>query len=590
MAIQGGDVVWRIIGDDAQLQKTMKNVGLGMAAAGAAITGALGVMVKGFIDYGDTLAKASDRTGIAVESIARLKYAAEQSGIGIDTIETALKRMSRTVDEARQGTGTYVEAFDRLNISVASLDGLNPEEMFLVLSDALAQVSDHTTKAALAQEIFGRGGLELLPMLKDGAAGVKALGLEAESLGLVMDEKTARAAEKLGDDFTRLKMSLFGVMLEIGPALVPELTKLTLSLRDVAVSASGWIKRNPELTATLIKVTAAVGAFLFVMGPVLMMLANLSIVLKGVAGGFALLGGGTAAGAGSGIIGAAATALAGATTAFVATAAAAVAAGIAIGATVGALYIAIKAGRGMVLAEREADATMMKLAATLEAKGVALDKASLASMEHAEAVEYLKKQITQAERVYGREISALNGVRSMHNATGEQAVKSTEKTQRGYEKLSGVIEQQSMRWHSSLATLSLDTRHSPSINDMVAKSLDNLLSIYYTRIGALMNWIADAMKWIGAQMADIWGMITGGGGAMRATAITGASGRLSQAGAQRSVASAGGGVNVGGVTVNVNAAGQDGAQIARVIARELPRVLGEEMRLRAGQRGLAWGT
>ena len=79
--------------------------------------------------------------------------------------------MASTVFDAGLGLKTATDSLDALGISIASLEGLSPEQQFQAFANALAGVEDASTRAALAQDIFGRSGTELLPLFHPGRAG-----------------------------------------------------------------------------------------------------------------------------------------------------------------------------------------------------------------------------------------------------------------------------------------------------------------------------------------------------------------------------------------------------------------------------------
>ena len=78
------------------------------------------------------------------------------------------------------------------------------EDLFMEVARALSLETNETKKAALAQEIFGRSGQAMLPMLRDGEEGLLALMEEAKRLGLIMSKEDAKAAADLKDAWTRL--------------------------------------------------------------------------------------------------------------------------------------------------------------------------------------------------------------------------------------------------------------------------------------------------------------------------------------------------------------------------------------------------
>src|SRR5262249_19576506 len=65
-------------------------IGAGFAAAGAAITAPLAAMAKSFADSGAAMFEMSRRTGISVESLSKLGYAATKTGVEIGSLETGV--------------------------------------------------------------------------------------------------------------------------------------------------------------------------------------------------------------------------------------------------------------------------------------------------------------------------------------------------------------------------------------------------------------------------------------------------------------------------------------------------------------------
>ncbi|MBY9021945.1 MAG: phage tail tape measure protein, partial [Candidatus Lokiarchaeota archaeon] len=123
--------------------------------------------------------------------------------------------------DAEQGLATASDALDALGVSSEELEGKSPEQQFKILSSALADVDDASRKAALAQDIFGRAGTGMLPMLAEGSEGIAAMRKEAQELGIVFDQEAADSAAKFNDDMDRLKKSFTGVFQELGNKLIP---------------------------------------------------------------------------------------------------------------------------------------------------------------------------------------------------------------------------------------------------------------------------------------------------------------------------------------------------------------------------------
>lgn len=275
--------------------QTTRMVGAGMTAVGGGIVGGLMAMTKQAATYGDEIAKASKKTGMTTEDISRLRYAAERSGVGFGGLESALARMARSASEAADGAEMYSEAYDRLGVSVTDANGelKGGEQLFREVAEGLKNVDNATERAALAQEIFGRSGAQLLPLLNEGEAGIKKLGDRAEELGMVLSGKAAKDSERFNDALEDLKDTGTTIAMTLGQTLMPTIAEIAEKVSEAVGRWREWSEAHPTLNALVIKGALALGLFMTFVGPLLVALPtvlNLLVWLQG-ASGFAGLAG-----------------------------------------------------------------------------------------------------------------------------------------------------------------------------------------------------------------------------------------------------------------------------------------------------------
>ena len=213
---------------ETQMQRFKKvagNVAAGIAAAFS--INALRNMISDFAELGDMFDKMSQRTGVSVEALSGLKFAAEQSGASIETLEMGIRNMQRVLLDVQQGSSTAATTLSMLGLSIDNLQTMSPEQQFLQMAQAIAGVKDPSRQAALAMELFGRSGTQLLPMLQQGEAGIEALIAEARRLGIVMSEEDAKAAADFTDAMNRLSSVFKGIATQVASVITPVLTKLS---------------------------------------------------------------------------------------------------------------------------------------------------------------------------------------------------------------------------------------------------------------------------------------------------------------------------------------------------------------------------
>lgn len=219
----------------------LKLLGPAAILAGGAFAGAL---IKSVADTADELGKLSQKTGVAVEDLSRLQYAAGLSGLSTDQLGGALSKLSRNMAEAATGGGEAAGAFDAMGISVKNADGTLKSQLDVLkeVADKFASYEDGAEKSALAMRIFGRAGADLIPLLNGGAQGLKNMADESDRLGNTLNDKTAKAAEQFNDNLTRLETAIGGVGRSIVSDLLPWLTQLTEEFKIGIEVAGGFSK------------------------------------------------------------------------------------------------------------------------------------------------------------------------------------------------------------------------------------------------------------------------------------------------------------------------------------------------------------
>lgn len=236
-----------------QMDKIARNAKI----AGAAIAGAFVVAgaaaaaaAKKSIDHMDAMSKLAQSTGVAIESLTGLGYAADLSGINVETLGAGMVRLTKGMSDAAKGTGDAKDAFDALGISVKDEEGnlKSADVMLGDIADRFANFKDGAEKTALAVAIFGRSGAQMVPMLNAGKRGLKDMTDEAQRFGLVLEQKAASAAEEFNDNLFRLKSIQQGYIHQITAQVLPQLNNFVELLLDGATEAKGLKSEIDDLT------------------------------------------------------------------------------------------------------------------------------------------------------------------------------------------------------------------------------------------------------------------------------------------------------------------------------------------------------
>ena len=190
---------------------------------------------KGAIDQADAFGKLSRQTGIAADSLQAYVNAGKLAGVEQATIEKGLRRLAQSMREADQGVATYADAYKALGVSVRDSDGnLKESEVVLAqLADRFKEMPNGATKAALAMEIFGRSGAQLIPMLNEGGDALERWNYQTSA-------NFSQNAEYFNDQITMLGFGFDGFRKQLADALLPTLNELVGVFQEIFDSENDW--------------------------------------------------------------------------------------------------------------------------------------------------------------------------------------------------------------------------------------------------------------------------------------------------------------------------------------------------------------
>lgn len=223
----------RTLGRMARGLKSVARVGVGaltIAAAGAALA------LKGMADRADALAKRARRLQFPIEELQEWQFVAEQSGISAEMFDKSLEKFTKTVGEARAGTGTLITILRKSNPELLKqvLAAGNVSDAFDLYVKALRGTKNQMDKTALATAAFGRTGGKFLNITEQSSEAIKRLRMEQRQNGILTKEQAERA-EAWNDALNSLKRSLIGLRDNVIAPLLPKLTEYALRLREVIV-------------------------------------------------------------------------------------------------------------------------------------------------------------------------------------------------------------------------------------------------------------------------------------------------------------------------------------------------------------------
>lgn len=234
------------------------------AAATASVTGfgkALGAGIAADVLYritasafemASSLAEAAEQVGVTVEGLQELRFAAEQTGVGADKIEAAMKRLNRSLGDLQLGKAAAVKVFAEIGLSADELRGKRPDEALRLIADALNKLPDASSRVAVGQQLMGRSFSDLLPLINGGSEALDRYAQASRANGQVSTEDAARL-DDLADSWEGLKnrvlvntAKIISAAVQMGGALVSAFEGIGLKVNLFDLTIVGMVTNALE--------------------------------------------------------------------------------------------------------------------------------------------------------------------------------------------------------------------------------------------------------------------------------------------------------------------------------------------------------
>lgn len=246
----------------ASMSTAAKGISTGFIIAGAAAVLGLGKAVHSTEALGTATLNLERVTGQSAESASSLLFVADKLGVSTQSLSAGFGLLSKNISKNSPALAKY-------GLDLTNADGSMKDFNVIlgIAADKYLQLGGGLAGASFAQEVFGRGGKALIPILEQGSAGLAALEAEAQKYGLVLSQDTVEQVRSLMIAQRDLGASFQGLQVAIGTALLPTITTLVKGITEVVLV----IGKIPG------PVLAAIGVFVAATGAVLLVQKAIAI-------------------------------------------------------------------------------------------------------------------------------------------------------------------------------------------------------------------------------------------------------------------------------------------------------------------------
>jgi len=293
----------KVSADISELESALKTAEKATAAFVAgigAVAAGIGAAVKSVVNMADEMTKASQKTGIAMKELQELAHVASLSGLSAKELQNGMARLTKGMaDFARGGTSEAARGLQAVGVQVKNADGSmrSTSQVLGDLAEKFSGYRDGAEKSALALSIFGRAGMNMIPMLNSGSEAIADARKELEDFGAIASDQLGKDSERLNDNISRMGTFFVGIATQIAERVVPALASASEAIvtwmRDSGAAISignslGAVFQNLEGIATI-----AAAALAVAFGPLL--LSSIASITAAIAGGLTVALGGVIA-------------------------------------------------------------------------------------------------------------------------------------------------------------------------------------------------------------------------------------------------------------------------------------------------------
>jgi TP901 family phage tail tape measure protein len=177
--------------------------------------------INKFQQVGGEIKNLQRYTGGTAESMSALRETAQMSGVQTDSLAMALGKLSKFMDSNKH-------ASQLLGVEVKDASGhlKNMDAVLPSIMDHFAKMPNGAQKTADVLKVFGRNGMEILPFLNQGSAGLAKFTEEAKRNGLILSQDSINSLKANVMAQREFHSAIEGVQVSLGQALYPALTKV----------------------------------------------------------------------------------------------------------------------------------------------------------------------------------------------------------------------------------------------------------------------------------------------------------------------------------------------------------------------------
>lgn len=226
---------------------------------------------------------ANEKLTIQIDQTRRqIKATADEISLHGDktgSLTLKLRDLNNTLASQQNQLKGNQDGFAKLGISTVDAGGKQKgfEQILFEVADRFKAMPNGIDKTAIALDLFGRSGKDMVKVLNLGADGIQNLQKKADELGLTLNAETITNVNELVESQKKLKEQTDALKIAVGTATAPVLTAFNTQLNNMVTRLVGTEGPIKDITTNLLAFGGPVsGALSTALG----VLANISTISK----------------------------------------------------------------------------------------------------------------------------------------------------------------------------------------------------------------------------------------------------------------------------------------------------------------------
>lgn len=245
----------KISGSASSIDQRFAKVGAtlkGVFAVGAIVASAKAISseVLRISESFDQMGKAAQKIGIGAEQLSALKFAAGQSGVSFEALTTGVKKLAVGISDIGNASSETSSLLRQIGVTATD----TADSALTKVAKKFSEMPDGIEKTAAATKLFGKAGIELIPLLNEGSEGLEKFTKRAEELGLIMKDSTIAQLTLFNDKLDEIAKAAEGVKIKILEGLAPALAGIAQTVADATTVSDAWVEVGRKLGEVFVQV------------------------------------------------------------------------------------------------------------------------------------------------------------------------------------------------------------------------------------------------------------------------------------------------------------------------------------------------